>query len=35
MNPRYFYEMLEYKMDPPSGERLRGGRLKAPWDLLK
>ena len=35
MNPRYFHELLGHKMDPPSGERSRGGGLKVPWDLLK
>ena len=28
MNPRYFYESLDYNMFSPSRERSRGGRLK-------
>jgi len=35
MKPKYFHMLLCFKTDPPMGERLRGGELKEPCDLLK
>jgi len=35
IKPRYLYKFFGYKMRPPSGERLRGEKLKRPVDLKK
>jgi len=35
MNPKYLHESLGRSIEPPRGERLRGGGLKGPWDLVK
>jgi len=35
INPRYFHKLLGQRIGPPIDERLRGGGLNVPWDLLK
>jgi len=35
MKPKYFHMLLGFKMDPPMGERSRGGGLKESYNLLK
>jgi len=35
MKPKYLHKYLGQSIEPPRGERLRGGGLKGPWDLLK